>query len=402
MMTVANLGVLAGLTDSEIERDILQHAKRKPTDAELADTIEEARATAGSETGASTSLSSEEKARLKEKRKHEREVLKVKGRDMAIAAVKELAGDPIALDKLAALSRGFDIVPDWQDFDIQRRNAGVLLQTLYRPEELIFTGGELETGKRTLDTPQALASRFAHASTLPPFLITNPFTGERAERSPGKWSYRCDKAIAAHRYCLYESDIVDLELQAAFLASRIAAGWPIVSVVWSGGKSLHALLRVDVANAAQWQAEITDKLFPVLAGLGADRACGNPARLTRLPGGPHKSGRIASLVYLNTELGEGAIHAGVCDKKLSETKKDVETTQLIAESPTSLFGVLHPLAGRAVTAEEIDSHLAGLGYGPEAHATIRERLATRGFLHSDAEGRHTLTDAQEHPQEAVS
>ncbi len=67
-----------------------------------------------------------------------------------------------------------------------------------------------------------------------------------------------------------------------------------------------------------------------------------------------------------------------------------------------LFGVLMPLAGRPVTIAEIDSHLVGIGYDQADCPTIRERLATRGFLHSDAEGRHTLTDSQEHPQEAVS
>jgi hypothetical protein len=60
------------------------------------------------------------------------------------------------------------------------------------------------------------------------------------------------------------------------------------------------------------------------------------------------------------------------------------------------------LAGKPITEQEIDAHLLRLGYGPEAHATIRERLATRGFLHIDAEGRHTLTDAQGRAQEAVS
>jgi hypothetical protein len=60
------------------------------------------------------------------------------------------------------------------------------------------------------------------------------------------------------------------------------------------------------------------------------------------------------------------------------------------------------LAGKPITEQEIDAHLLRLGYDQADCPTIRERLATRGFLHTDAEGRHTLTDAQEHTQEAVS
>jgi len=61
-----------------------------------------------------------------------------------------------------------------------------------------------------------------------------------------------------------------------------------------------------------------------------------------------------------------------------------------APGAQSLFGVLHPLAGRPVTIAEIDSHLAGLGYDQADCPTIRQRLRERGMLHATADGTHTL------------
>jgi hypothetical protein len=64
---------------------------------------------------------------------------------------------------------------------------------------------------------------------------------------------------------------------------------PIVALIDSGGKSIHAWLDVQklakVETPEQWQSEIKGRLYDrILTPLGVDSACSNPARLSRLPG----------------------------------------------------------------------------------------------------------------------
>ena len=307
LLRCANLGVLAGLADSEIEADLVRCAKRKPTPGELAATIANARATAGKNSPgpAYSALTPEEKERLKARRKAARELEERLGNQAKVEAVRKLAGPPLPLVDLMRLSPTIEPGADFTDPDAQRQNAALLLATLYAPSERVFIGGTYDTGPDALRSSSDLQAAILDGAEIPPFCIVNPFTGTEGKTKSGKPSFRADECISALRYCLYECDLpeIPLDLQAAFIASRIKAGWPIVSVVYSGGKSLHALLKVDITTAEQWQAEIREKLFPVLAGLGADAACKNPSRLTRLPGGRHKSGNLSALIYLDPRHG---------------------------------------------------------------------------------------------------
>lgn len=307
LLRCANLGVLAGLADSEIEADLVRCAKRKPTPSELAATIANARATAGKDSPdpAYQALTQEEKERLKARRKAARELEERLGNQAAIEAVRKLTGEPITLDALMRLSPIIEPGEDFTNEGAQRQNAALLLATLYAPQELVFIGGKGDTGREFLRSSSDLQAAILDGAEIPPFVIQNPFSGTEGRTKDGKPSYRSDECISALRYCLYECDFEELDIgtKAAFIASRIKAGWPIVSVVYSGGVSLHALLKVDIATPEQWQAEIRETLFPVLAGLGADRQCKNPSRLTRLPGGRHKSGNLSALIYLNPAFG---------------------------------------------------------------------------------------------------
>lgn len=307
LLRCANLGVLAGLADSEIEADLVRCAKRKPTPRELAFTIALARATAGKDSPdpAYQALTQEEKERLKARRMAARELEERLGNQAKAEAVRRLAGPPIALDALMRLSPIIEPGADFTDPAAQRQNAALLLATLYAPQELVFIGGTYDTGRAFLRSSSDLQAAILDGAEIPPFCIVNPFDGTEGRTKDGKPSFRADECISALRYALYECDLpeIPLELQAAFLASRIAAGWPIASVVYSGGKSLHCLLKMDITTAEQWQTEIRESLFPVLAGLGADTQCKNPSRLTRLPGGRHSSGNLSALVYLDPRHG---------------------------------------------------------------------------------------------------
>lgn len=100
-------------------------------------------------------------------------------------------------------------------------------------------------------------------------------------------------------FALVESDEMSLEDQYALYQ---ALELPIACLVSSGGKSLHAIVRVDAPNYAEYQRRV-DYLYAVCEknGLKIDRQNRNPSRLSRLPGvmrnGHHQ-------VLLGTNLGK--------------------------------------------------------------------------------------------------
>ena len=61
---------------------------------------------------------------------------------------------------------------------------------------------------------------------------------------------------------------------------------PILAVVWSGGKSLHAIVKIDAGSDMELYKKRVELLHDYLKekGFPADRANKNPSRLTRLPG----------------------------------------------------------------------------------------------------------------------
>jgi len=89
-----------------------------------------------------------------------------------------------------------------------------------------------------------------------------------------------DEGVAAFRHALVEFDSVPLEQQfATVLATRL----PVSAVVYSGGKSLHAWVRVDAPDRETFKQRVAAiHALPLLAGM--DKANKNPSRLTRLPG----------------------------------------------------------------------------------------------------------------------
>ena len=118
----------------------------------------------------------------------------------------------------------------------------------------------------------------------------------------GKPSIRCADAIQDTRYILLEVDRpeIDLHMQASIIGRL---NLPIVSVVTSGGKSLHALARISIGCKETWK-KTQQHLKSTLPEIGFDPAAMTVERLTRLPGyrrsekGPDA---IQELVYLNPE-----------------------------------------------------------------------------------------------------
>lgn len=88
--------------------------------------------------------------------------------------------------------------------------------------------------------------------------------------------------VTAFRYALVESDSMDLGDQNAIIRELEL---PVASLVYSGGKSLHAIVRIEAASYEEYRTRV-DYLYSVCEknGMKIDKQNRNPSRLSRLPG----------------------------------------------------------------------------------------------------------------------
>jgi len=95
-----------------------------------------------------------------------------------------------------------------------------------------------------------------------------------------KWSRRSEMAVTAWRWLVVESDDAPVDMWLNFL---VQLNLRIAALYTSGGRSVHALVKVNAQSKAQWDA-MRDLVRPVLSKLGADPAAMCAVRLSRLPG----------------------------------------------------------------------------------------------------------------------
>ena len=88
--------------------------------------------------------------------------------------------------------------------------------------------------------------------------------------------------VTEFRYALVESDDMPIAQQNALLRELEL---PIACLVHSGGKSLHAIVRIDAPDYAEYRRRV-DYLYEVLKknGFTLDTQNKNPSRLSRMPG----------------------------------------------------------------------------------------------------------------------
>jgi len=84
------------------------------------------------------------------------------------------------------------------------------------------------------------------------------------------------------RYALVESDDMEIDKQNAVIRELEL---PVACLVHSGGKSLHAVVRVDAVNVQEYRNRV-DYLYKICEknGLKVDKQNRNPSRLSRMPG----------------------------------------------------------------------------------------------------------------------
>ena len=147
--------------------------------------------------------------------------------------------------------------------------------------------------------------------------------------------------VAAYRFALVESDSTDLGEQNAIIRELEL---PVACLVYSGGKSLHAIVRIDADSYEDYRRRV-DYLYAVCEknGLKVDKQNRNPSRLSRLPGAL-RNGHKQFLVDVN--LGKASWEAwrewieSVSDD-LPDPENMADTWENLPElSPPLIEGVL--------------------------------------------------------------
>ena len=110
----------------------------------------------------------------------------------------------------------------------------------------------------------------------------NPEAGAWIRFNPLNGNGVKDSDITEYRFALVESDSCDIDKQNAIIRELEL---PVAALVYSGGKSVHAIVRVDAADYTEYRRRV-DYLYDVCKknGLEPDRQNRNPSRLSRMPG----------------------------------------------------------------------------------------------------------------------
>jgi len=106
-----------------------------------------------------------------------------------------------------------------------------------------------------------------------------------------------DSNVTDYRFALVESDEMSIDEQYSIIRKMEL---PCAALVWSGGKSLHAIVRIDAGTDYREYQKRVDWLYEICKknGLPVDRKNRNPSRLSRMPG-ISRHGKIQSLVAVD-------------------------------------------------------------------------------------------------------
>jgi hypothetical protein len=171
-------------------------------------------------------------------------------------------------------------------------DAALLISTLYRPDELLNVVWDFVPDRKKPDKAYPRGggltlSRDDWIETLRQYenpcgdagcwIRPNPVSSKQGSGREGSFT---DKDVAAYRFLLLESDDLPIGLQFSLWS---ALALPVAALIDTGGRSLHAWLRIDAKDEATYRRTAAE-IYSSLAPFGPCHANKNPSRLSRLPG----------------------------------------------------------------------------------------------------------------------
>ena len=217
--------------------------------------------------------------------------------------------DTISAEIVSASEEGEKIAPP-ADFDPVKQIT-TFLELLFEPDEYVGYVTEVYEHDGTLSPTRGAYDRTAgqliealngcggdigavmgdYNKQAGAWVRVNPLDGKGVK----------DANVTDYRYVLIESDSLPVERQNALMRELEL---PIATLTYTGGKSLHAVVRVDAKDRDEYRRRVA-YIFDVCRknGLDIDKACRNPSRLSRLPGF-ERGERLQFLV--DTNIGKGS------------------------------------------------------------------------------------------------
>lgn len=195
----------------------------------------------------------------------------------------------------------------------------------------------------------------------------NPEAGAWICFNPMDGGGRRNENVTDFRYALVECDNMELGKQQAIIKQLEL---PCAALVYSGGKSVHAIVRVDAPDYAEYRRRV-DYLYAACQknGLTIDQQNRNPSRLSRMPGILRGDKRQA---LLETNIGKSCWDEWV-DWLEAETDELPETESLADD-----WESLPPLADPLITGVLRKGHkmlLAGPSKAGKSFALIELCIA---------------------------
>lgn len=172
-------------------------------------------------------------------------------------------------DIIAVSMRSFEkrddpgrFVPDVGDF---RNTAGYYIDRLKKYR--------LKAQQKEITISDAISFAMGdHNPQAGAWIRFNPFDGQGVKNAN----------VTDFRFALVESDSMDPGMQEALIRELEL---PVAALVYSGGKSVHAIVHIDAESMDEYKKRVQN-LYQVCKknGLKVDDADRNPSRLSRLPG----------------------------------------------------------------------------------------------------------------------
>jgi len=180
----------------------------------------------------------------------------------------------------------FPTIPD----DWEQTNFSDYLYALYQPADLVnyvIRAVDRGDGWKPCDSGitervDALIPRL-HGRRTADVIDINPASGAWVRINPCDGKGISDDNIIDYRHCLVESDKIGVEEQWRIVTSL---NIPCATVVFSGGKSLHFVVKIHAGQNRKLYDDRVQQLYSVLDryGFHVDTNNKHPSRLSRLPG----------------------------------------------------------------------------------------------------------------------
>lgn len=171
---------------------------------------------------------------------------------------------------------------------LDREIAAIIYEYRARCDYLhMVTKGSFRVSSEFNDYAKEQVARLPRKSRGGAWFMSNPVNGKWVpngidpETKRERFSRRCEHNMTCARYLVLESDLPQIT-EEKWISIICQLDVHIQAIYTSGGKSIHALLRLDCPTKSEWDG-FARVYKPILASLGADPKAVSAVRMTRLP-----------------------------------------------------------------------------------------------------------------------